>query len=186
MGVFFLDLLCASILSVIDLAFPQFLRILRTTLFLESSEKILKSLGFIALALIVMYAVRTLCRWYVTYQGHMMGARMESGMRHDLFEKFEAFSFSYYDTHNTGEMMSKLISDLFDISELAHHGPENIFISVVKLIGSFILLIRINVPMTLCLAFVALCMAVFSVKQNKRMRATFSDNRRKIVKALFL
>ena len=179
-GVFFMDLLCASILSAIDLAFPQFLRILRTTLFLESSEKILKSLGFIALALIVMYAIRTLCRWYVTYQGHMMGARMESGMRHDLFEKFEAFSFSYYDTHNTGEMMSKLISDLFDISELAHHGPENIFISVVKLIGSFILLMRINVPMTLCLAFVALCMSVFSVKQNKRMRETFSDNRRKI------
>ena len=180
MGVFFLDLLCASILSIIDLAFPQFLRILRTTLFLESSEKILKSLGLIAIALIAMYAIRTLCRWYVTYQGHMMGARMESGMRHDLFEKFEAFSFSYYDTHNTGEMMSKLISDLFDISELAHHGPENIFISVVKLIGSFILLIRINIPMTLCLAFVSLCMAVFSVKQNKRMRATFTDNRRKI------
>ncbi len=180
MGVFFIDLLCASILSVIDLAFPQFLRILRATLFLESPEKILKSLGFIALALIAMYAVRTLCRWYVTYQGHMMGARMESGMRHDLFEKFEAFSFSYYDSHNTGEMMSKLVSDLFDISELAHHGPENIFISVVKLIGSFILLMYINVPMTLSLAFVALCMAVFSINQNKRMRATFSDNRRKI------
>ena len=179
-GVFFLDLLCASILSVIDLAFPQFLRILRTTLFLESPEKILKSLGLIAIVLIFMYAVRTLCRWYVTYQGHMMGARMESGMRHDLFEKFEAFSFSYYDTHNTGEMMSKLVSDLFDISELAHHGPENIFISVVKLIGSFILLMRINIPMTLCLAAVALCMAVFSIKQNKRMRATFTDNRRKI------
>ena len=79
-----------------------------TTLFLESSEKILKSLGLIAIALIVMYSVRTLCRWYVTYQGHMMGARMESGMHHDLFEKFEAYSFSYYDTHNTGEMMSKL------------------------------------------------------------------------------
>ncbi len=175
-----MDLLCASILSVIDLAFPQFLRILRETLFLESPEVILSRLGVIALLLILMYVVRFLCRYYVTYQGHMMGARMESGMRKELFDRFEAFSFSYYDTHNTGEMMSKLVSDLFDISELAHHGPENIFISVVKIVGSFILLMRINVPMTLCLVAVVACMAVFSISQNRRMRATFSDNRKKI------
>ncbi len=105
---------------------------------------------------------------------------MESGMRRELFEKFEAFSFSYYDSHNTGEMMSKLVSDLFDISELAHHGPENIFISIVKIVGSFILLMRINVPMTLCLAAVVVCMAFFAISQNKKMRATFSDNRKKI------
>jgi len=110
----------------------------------------------------------------------MMGARMESGMRKDLFDRFEAFSFSYYDNHNTGEMMSKLVSDLFDISELAHHGPENIFISVVKIVGSFVLLMRINVSMTLCLVVVVICMAIFSITQNKKMRATFSDNRKKI------
>lgn len=179
-GVFLMDLVCASILSVIDLTFPQFLRILRSTLFLEESSVILSRLGMIAFLLIAMYVVRFLCRYYVTYQGHMMGARIESGMRSELFDRFEAFSFSYYDTHNTGEMMSKLVSDLFDISELAHHGPENIFISIIKIIGSFILLMRINVPMTLCLVFVVACMAVFAVTQNKRMRATFSDNRKKI------
>ncbi len=179
-GVFLLDLLCASILSVIDLAFPQFLRILRSTLFLESKELILSKLGIIAALLIAMYIIRSLCRYYVAYQGHMMGAKMESRMRSELFERFEAFSFSYYDTHNTGEMMSKLVSDLFDISELAHHGPENIFISVIKIVGSFILLMRINVPMTLCLVAVVMCMAVFAVTQNRRMRATFSDNRKKI------
>ena len=179
-GVFLMDLLCASILSVIDLTFPQFLRILRSTLFLEESSVILSRLGFIAFLLIAMYVVRFLCRYYVTYQGHMMGAKIESGMRGELFERFEAFSFSYYDTHNTGEMMSKLVSDLFDISELAHHGPENIFISIVKIVGSFILLMNINIPMTLCLATVVVCMAVFSISQNRRMRATFSDNRRKI------
>ena len=179
-GIFVMDLVCATILSVIDLTFPQFLRILRSTLFLQSKEEILSKLGIIAALLIAMYIVRFLCRYYVTYQGHMMGARMESGMRSELFERFEAFSFSYYDTHNTGEMMSKLVSDLFDISELAHHGPENIFISVVKIIGSFILLMNISVPMTLCLVAVVACMAVFSVSQNRRMRATFSDNRKKI------
>jgi len=179
-GIFVMDLVCATILSIIDLTFPQFLRILRSTLFLQSKEEILSKLGIIAALLIAMYIVRFLCRYYVTYQGHMMGARMESGMRSELFERFEAFSFSYYDTHNTGEMMSKLVSDLFDISELAHHGPENIFISVVKIIGSFILLMNISVPMTLCLVAVVACMAVFSVSQNRRMRATFSDNRKKI------
>lgn len=179
-GVFLLDLLCATILSIIDLAFPQFLRVLRTTLFLEEPQVILGRLGIIALILIGMYAVRSFCRWYVTYQGHMMGARMESGMRKELFDKFEEFSFSYYDTHNTGEMMSKLVSDLFDISELAHHGPENIFISVIKIIGSLILLLRINVQMTLCLVVVVFFMAVFSITYNKKMRATFKDNRKKI------
>ena len=139
-GIFLLDLLCASIMSAIDLAFPQFMRILRATLYLEAPEVILKRIGLVAALLIAMYAVRSLCKYYVTYQGHMMGARMESTMRRELFDRFEAFSFSYYDTHNTGEMMSKLVSDLFDVSELAHHGPENIFISVVKIIGSFILL----------------------------------------------
>ncbi len=179
-GVFLLDLLCAMILSVIDLAFPQFLRILRSTLFLEAPQVILGRLGIIALLLIIMYAVRSFCRWYVTYQGHMMGARMESGMRKELFDKFEDFSFSYYDTHNTGEMMSKLVSDLFDISELAHHGPENIFISVIKIVGSLILLLRINVPMTMCLIIVVFLMALFAINQNKKMRATFTDNRKKI------
>ena len=179
-SVFLIDLLCASILSVIDLTFPQFLRFFRETLFLESPEVILGRLGVIALLLILMYIVRFMCRYYVTYQGHMMGARMESRMRKELFDRFEAFSFSYYDTHNTGEMMSKLVSDLFDISELAHHGPENIFISVVKIVGSFILLMRINVPMTLCLVSVVALMALFAISQNKKMRATFSDNRKKI------
>ena len=179
-GVFVLDLICATILSVIDLAFPQLLRFLRETLYLEAPEIILKNLGWIALLMIVMYLIRTACKYYVTYQGHMMGAKIESGMRRELFERFEAFSFSYYDTHNTGEMMSKLVSDLFDISELAHHGPENIFISVVKIVGSFILLMRINVPMTLCLAIVVVFMGIFAVNQNQKMRRTFSDNRKKI------
>ena len=179
-GVFLFDLFCATVLSVIDLVFPQFIRILRETLFLEEPEIIMKRIWIIGLLLLALYFIRFLCRWYVTYWGHMMGAKMESGMRKELFERFEAFSFSYYDTHNTGEMMSKLVSDLFDISELAHHGPENIFISFVKIVGSFILLMRINVPMTLCLVSVVLVMAVFSVSRNRKMRATFADNRKKV------
>ncbi|MBE5858872.1 MAG: ABC transporter ATP-binding protein [Butyrivibrio sp.] len=179
-GVFLLDLVAASILSLIDLVFPQLLRVLRESLFLETPEKIIAGVTKLAIILLIMYTVRSLCKHFVTYQGHMMGARMESGMRRDLFEQFERFSFSYYDKNNTGEMMSKLISDLFDISELAHHGPENIFISVVKLTGSFIILMTMNVPMTLILMAIVLCMAFFSYKQNRHMRRTFYDNRKKI------
>ncbi len=179
-GVFVLDLIAASILSLIDLVFPQLLRVLRETLFLESPDKIISGVIKLAIGLTIMYTVRSLCKHYVTYQGHMMGARMESGMRRDLFDQFERFSFSYYDKNNTGEMMSKLVSDLFDISELAHHGPENIFISVVKLVGSFIILMTMNVQMTLILAVIVACMAVFSFRQNKIMRRTFFDNRKKI------
>ena len=128
-GVFILDLIAASIMSAIDLVFPQLLRFLRGTLFLQAPEVILSKLGLLAALLIVMYIIRSACKYYMSYQGHMMGARMESTMRRQLFDRFESLSFSYYDTHNTGEMMSKLVSDLFDISELAHHGPENIIIS---------------------------------------------------------
>jgi len=179
-GVFILDLIAASIMSAIDLVFPQLLRFLRGTLFLKAPEVILSKLGLLAALLIVMYIIRSACKYYMSYQGHMMGARMESTMRRQLFDRFESLSFSYYDTHNTGEMMSKLVSDLFDISELAHHGPENIFISVVSIIGSLIFLLMINVPMTLCLVAVVILMAVFSILQNGKMRATFADNRKKI------
>ena len=179
-GVFLLDLVAASILSLIDLVFPQLLRVLRETLFLETPEKIIAGVIKLAICLLIMYTVRSFCKHYVTYQGHMMGARMESGMRRDLFDQFERFSFSYYDKNNTGEMMSKLVSDLFDISELAHHGPENIFISIVKLAGSFIILMTMNVQMTLILAVIVVCMAFFSYRQNGIMRRTFFDNRKKI------
>lgn len=179
-GVFILDLIAASIMSAIDLVFPQLLRFLRGTLFLQTPEVILSKLGLLAALLIVMYIIRSACKYYMSYQGHMMGARMESTMRRQLFDRFESLSFSYYDTHNTGEMMSKLVSDLFDISELAHHGPENIFISVVSIIGSLVFLLMINVPMTLCLVAVVILMAVFSILQNGKMRATFADNRKKI------
>lgn len=101
-------------------------------------------------------------------------------MRQDLFDHYQKLSFSYYDKNNTGEMMSKLISDLFDVTELAHHGPENIFISAIKIIGSFTLLMLMNVPMTLILLAVTILLVVFSWNKNRHMRSVFMDNRRKI------
>ncbi|MCI8623216.1 MAG: ABC transporter ATP-binding protein [Provencibacterium sp.] len=179
-GMFYFDMFCALVVSVIDLAFPQVLRGLTNGLYTREPAVILKSLGVICAGLLGMYIVRFLCQYYITSWGHIMGARMESDMRQDLFDQYQRLSFSYYDRNNTGEMMSKLVSDLFDISELAHHGPENLLISLLKIIGSFALLLALNVRMTLILLAVTVMMAVYSVWQNKRMQSIYTENRQKI------
>lgn len=178
--VFFIDLLCATIISAIDLAFPQLLRTLIKTLFAGAPGKIISALIPITIGLLVAYIIQTACRYYVTYAGHMMGARMERDMRKELFDQYEKLSFSYYDQNNSGQMMSKLVSDLFDISELAHHGPENLFISLIKIIGSFIFLFMINRMLAVPMLILVVLMLVFSYGQNKKMQETFMDNRRKI------
>lgn len=179
-AVFFIDLLCATIISAIDLAFPQLLRTLTKTLFAGAPGKIVSALIPITIGLLVAYIIQTACRYYVTYAGHMMGARMERDMRKELFDQYEKLSFSYYDQNNSGQMMSKLVSDLFDISELAHHGPENLFISLIKIIGSFIFLFMINRMLAVPMLILVVFMLVFSYGQNKKMQETFMDNRRKI------
>lgn len=179
---FWFDMVCALVLSAIDLAFPQVLNGLTKGLFTRPGEEILRWIFWIGGGMLVLYLIRFGCQYFITTWGHIMGARMESNMRQDLFDHLQRLSFSYYDKNNTGEMMSKLLSDLFDISELAHHGPENIFISLLKIIGSFILLMRVNVKMTLILIAVTAVMVVFSFLQNGKMRETFMDNRRKIAK----
>lgn len=179
-AVFFIDLLCATIISAIDLAFPQLLCTLTKTLFAGAPGKIISALIPITIGLLVAYIIQTACRYYVTYAGHMMGARMERDMRKELFDQYEKLSFSYYDQNNSGQMMSKLVSDLFDISELAHHGPENLFISLIKIIGSFIFLFMINRMLAVPMLILVVLMLVFSYGQNKKMQETFMDNRRKI------
>ena len=179
-GVFFLDLVCAAVISLVDLAFPQILRTMTKTLFTETPEKILHALLPVGIVLLIVYLVQMGCKYYVSYQGHMMGARMERDMRQQLFEHYEKLSFSYYDQNNSGQMMSKLVSDLFDISEFAHHGPENLFISLIKIIGSFVFLFLINWRLAIPLLVLVVFMLFFSYGQNRKMQETFMDNRRKI------
>ncbi len=179
-AVFFIDLICAAFISIVDLAYPQILRTMTNTLFTKDSAAILSTLPWIAIGLLAMYIVQSLCKYYVSYQGHMMGANMERDMRQQLFDHYEKLSFSYYSQNNSGQMMSKLVADLFDIAEFAHHGPENLFISVVKIAGSFIFLFLINWRLALPLVVLVLCMFIFSFRQNQRMQETFMENRRKI------
>ena len=179
-AVFFIDLICAAVISLVDLAYPQILRTMTKTLFTQDKDMILHVLPVIAASLFVMYIVQSLCKYYVTYQGHMMGAKMERDMRRELFDHYQELSFSYYSRNNSGQMMSKLVSDLFDISEFAHHGPENLFISLVKIVGAFIFLVFINKKLALPLILLVIVMFVFSFRQNAKMQETFMENRRKI------
>ncbi len=177
---FYTDMFCALIVSLIDLSFPQILNYLNTHVFIQSRESILKLIFYVGAGLLVLYVMKYFCQYFITSWGHIMGARMEADMRRDLFNHFQKLSFSYYDKNNTGEMMSKLVVDLFDISELAHHGPENIFISALKIIGSFIILLLINPVMTLILLAVTIVMVIFTIYKNIQMEPIFTDNRVKI------
>ena len=179
-AVFFIDLICAAVISLVDLAYPQILRTMTKTLFTQDKDIILHALPVIAASLFVMYIVQSLCKYYVTCQGHMMGAKMERDMRRELFDHYQELSFSYYSRNNSGQMMSKLVSDLFDISEFAHHGPENLFISLVKIVGAFIFLFFINKKLALPLILMVIVRFVFSFRQNAKMQETFMENRRKI------
>ena len=179
-GLFFADLACAVVLAGIDLAFPQFLNFFTKEFFLEAPERILGSLGLILLLFVALYALRTGCQFFITCWGHIMGAYMEADMRRDLFAQFQRLSFSYYDRHNTGAMMAKVTSDLFDISELAHHGPENLFICTLKIVGSFALLFMINVPLTAIMLAATLVMAGLSFALNYRRRTVFRENRERM------
>lgn len=177
---FVIDIIAAVTVAAIDLAFPQILRSLTVGLFTEGPDAIMGALAYLAVGLVCMYALRFVCRYFVIFWGHVMGARMESRMREDLFDAYERMSFSYFDHHKSGDLMSRLVSDLFDISEAAHHGPEFILIGVVEVAGSFVILSTINLPLTGVLALIACLLVVYNVYANWQMRAVYTENRVRI------
>ena len=180
MGLFVADTVCALVLAAIDLAFPIILRNLTGGLFTQGQAAIMQALGMIAVGLVLMYIIRCACRYFVSYWGHVMGARMESKMREDLFDQYERFSFAYFDRNSSGDMMSRVVNDLFDICEAAHHVPEWIIICGIEIIGSFVILFTIAPVLALAMAVVTVAFAVIMFWQNMRMREVFSDNRKKI------
>ena len=177
---FIADTACALLLAGIDLAFPIILRNLTGGLFTEGPEAIMGSLALVATGLIAMYLVRTACKYFVSAQGHIMGARMESKMREDLFDQYERFCFSYFDRVNSGDMMSRVVNDLFDICEGAHHLPEWIIICGIEIVGAFIILFTIAPVLAGVMALITAVFVAIMVRQNLRMRAVFADNRKKI------
>ena len=172
---------CALILSMIDLVFPLIVRYLLNDVYvLSDANKIIKYVIYVGIALLIMYIVRYFCQYFITSWGHIMGAKMETDMRRDIFDNLQKQSFSYYDEASTGKLMSRIVTDLFDISELAHHGPEDVFISILKIVGSFVILAGINSRITLILLLFTLVMLYFSYFYNQKMRDVFTKNKEKI------
>ena len=179
-GLFIADTVCALTYAGIDLAFPVILRALTGGLFTEGEAAIMDGLLFLGIGLAAMYLVRTACVYFVSAQGHIMGARMESRMREDLFDQYERFSFAYFDAHNSGDMMSRVVNDLFDICEGAHHLPEWIIICGIKIIGALAILFTISPMLAGALTLVTVVFVAIMVRQNLHMRSVFADNRKKI------
>lgn len=171
---FFIDLVCAFLIAASDLAFPMVTRQFINDYIPNRNLDLIIRLGVI---LLVLYVVRFGLDYIVGYWGHVLGVRMEYDMRKDMFSQLQRMSFSYYDDTKTGQIMSRLINDLNEISELAHHGPEDLFISTVMLIGSFILLLGINVPLTLIVFSLIPFLVWFALSYNVRMRRSFQDLR---------
>lgn len=180
MHLFIADIICAIVVAGIDLAFPQILRTLTGGLFRQGSDAIESALAYLLVGFVVMYVVRFGCRYFVAYWGHVMGARMESRMRADLFDAYERMSLSFFDRNKSGDLMSRLVSDLFDISEAAHHGPEFLLIGFIEVVGSFVILSFINVPLTACLGVVLAILVFYNLRANLQMKAVFRENRVRI------
>lgn len=179
-GLFFLDMLCAFTAAGIDLLFPVLVKYLLDQGLSEGLSMAFDIILKIGALMLAMYILKYFCQYFITAWGHIMGARMEYDMRENIFAHLQKLSFSYYDNNKTGQLMSRIVNDLFDISELAHHGPEEVFISVIKILGSFFILLSIDVKLTLItFAFIPF-MLVFSIFYNKKMRSVFMRNRQKI------
>lgn len=179
-GMFFLDMFCATVLSGIDVFFPVLIQYLLDEVYGKRPDNMLEIILLSAVGLLVLYIIRYFCQYYITSWGHIMGARMEADMRRDLFSHLQKMSFSFYDESNTGRLMSRITNDLFDISELAHHGPEDVFISLLKIIGSVVIMLTIDARVTLILLGLTVSIIVFTAYYNLKMRAVFAKNREKV------
>jgi ATP-binding cassette subfamily B protein len=171
---------CALVLSGIDLFFPSLVKYLMDEVYEKIPPNMVEIVLISGLGLLLLYIIRYFCQRYITAQGHIMGARMETDMRRDLFTHLQKLSFSYYDNANTGTLMSRITNDLFDISELAHHGPEDLFISVLKIIGAVAMMLTMDVKLTIILLVLMMFIVGFTAFYNLKMRAVFAENRKKI------
>lgn len=177
---FYSDLFFAVIGAGVTLVIPLIVRYITNEVIHYDAAEVTKSVILLGTAMVGLVILEFGCNYYIAYFGHMMGARMEADMRSDIFGHYQKLTFAFYDNQKVGHLLSRITSDLFDISELLHHGPEDVLISIIKIIGSFIILVNINVRLTLtAFAFVPV-MLVFAVYYNKKMKRAFARNRAKI------
>lgn len=180
MNIFWADMFFATLSAGVALTIPLIVRYVTKTLIFMEAGQILQQMIWIAILLFGLLAIDCYSKFFIGNYGHVMGAKMEYDMRAEIFDHMQKLSFSFYDDAKVGQLMSRITSDLFEITELLHHGPENIILSFLKIVGALIILLNIN-PWLALAAFVVLpFMFVFAFVLNRRMRRAFKQNRVKI------
>ncbi len=178
LGLFILDMFSAVIVAVCNLFYPTIAKNIVNGF--DSEDFTVNVVLMNAVLLLVIYIIKAIFQYIIGYYGHIVGVRMQKDMRRDLFAKYERLPFSYFDSHKTGDLLSRLTSDLFDVSELAHHGPENVFLAILMFVGSFIILSRIDLTLTLIMFSVVPFIILFTVLSRKRMRNAMRASRLKM------
>ena len=180
MRTFLTDMFLAFVDSIIALIIPLAVRYITSNIIDIKSEGSVNRIIFIGIILIGLVLIQFGARFYITNIGHVMGAKMEYDMRSEIFEHYQKLSFSFFDEQKVGQLMSRITSDLFDISELLHHGPENLAISFVRIIGAFVILSGISIRLTVAAFILVPVMFVYAYFLNRRMKRAFRENRAKI------
>ena len=176
-GTFFLDLFFAFLASIISLVIPLVVRYITTNVSSMDTETAVKQITILCSILFVLVIVQFASNYYVTNIGHVMGAKMEYNMRAEIFNHYQKLSFSFFDDQKVGQLMSRITSDLFDITELLHHGPENLAISFIKIVGALIILSSISGYLTIAAFILLPLMFIYAFVMNKKMKRAFKENR---------
>ena len=179
-GLFLADMACALIVSAVTLLLPLGAQYITKTLLEGHTPHALNQIYLVGALMLALVGVYTLCTLFIDYQGHMMGARMESDMRRELFDHLQKLSFSFYDEQRTGQLMTRITNDTLALAELFHHGPEDIVVTVLTVTGAFIILLKINVALTLLVFLFMPVMAVFALYFNKKMNIALRRSKDRI------
>lgn len=177
---FFSDMFFAMVGAAITLVLPLIVRYITSTVVTRPMPDSAREIIYLGIFMIVLVLIEMWCNYYIAYYGHVMGARIEHDMRNEIFGHYQKLSFAFFDNQKVGHLLSRITSDLFDISELLHHGPEDIVISIIKLVGALIILLMINPILTFVPLSVIVVMLIFALSMNKMMKSAFKENRRRI------
>src|SRR5947209_1301741 len=179
-GLFFADMACALIVSAITLLLPLCARYITKNILESNTPHALNHIYLMGALMLALVGVQTLCTMFIDFQGHMMGAKMESDMRRELFEQYQKLSFRFYDEQRTGQLMTRITNDTFALAELYHHGPEDIVITCLTVAGAFIILLKVNVALTLIVFLFLPMMAVYALYFNKKMNRALRSSKDRI------
>lgn len=179
-GLFFADMFFAILGAAVTLVLPLIVRYITNEVVYFEGNEVMRTITVLGGLMIFLVLVEYVCNYFIAFYGHMMGAKMEANMRSDIFRHYQKLTFAFYDNQKVGALLSRITSDLFDITELLHHGPEDIVISIIKLLGSFLILININVKLTVVAFVFVPIMIIFAGYYNRKMKVAFKRNRARI------